>query len=118
MNHLSNSVQLIGRLGTHIEKKTTKEGSVYISVPLATTERYKAYDGTKKQETHWHQIVAWGKTAEQMAVFLKKGYKVAIQGRLVSRNYKDKNGIMRNVTEIRVIEFMMLATPSLKSNAA
>lgn len=61
-------------------------------------------------ETQWHRLVAWGKTAENMEVFLKKGNEIAVMGRLQHRSYEDKMGNKRNITEISVSEFMLLSS--------
>ena len=67
-------------------------------------------------DTQWHNLVAWGKTAEIADKFLKKGQRVAIEGKLINRSYEDKNGIKRYVTEIVVNELLMLNTKKELAN--
>jgi single-strand DNA-binding protein len=77
-------------------------------VNLATKEVYKNEKGEKVEETNWHHIVAWGKQAEAMGKFAKKGSEVAILGRLTTRKYEDKEGVSREIAEVTVNEFLLL----------
>lgn len=108
MNNLRNSIQLIGNLGKDVEVKTLNNGKQFAKVTMATKEIYQSAAGEKVVDTQWHNLVAWGKTAENMNVFLKKGKEVCVTGKLRHRNYEDKNGIKRNVSEIHVNEFLMI----------
>ncbi len=108
MNQLRNKVQLIGNLGKDVDYKKLDNGRSLARVSLATKDVYKNQEGEKVVDTQWHTLVGWGKTAENMQVFLKKGKQVAIHGQLRHRSYEDKEGIKRYVSEIWVNEFMML----------
>ena len=108
MNALRNKVQLIGNLGMDPEVKSLDGGKKLAKMSIATNENYKNAKGEKVTETQWHNLVAWGKTAEIIERFLKKGSEVAIEGKLINRNYTDKEGIKRYVTEIEVSEVLML----------
>lgn len=108
MNALRNKVQLIGNLGIDPEVKSLDGGKKLAKMSIATNENYKNAKGEKVTETQWHNLVAWGKTAEIIEKFLKKGSEVAIEGKLINRNYTDKEGIKRYVTEIEVSEVLML----------
>ena len=108
MNNLRNSVQLIGHLGQDPEFKNLEEGKMLAKVSIATSDTYKNAKGEKVIETQWHKLIAWGKTAEIMERILKKGNEVAVTGKLVHRTYEDKEGIIRNYTEVVVNEFMKL----------
>lgn len=108
MNAIKNKVQLIGNLGNAPEIKTLDSGSKLAKMSMATNEVYKNSKGEKVTETQWHNLVAWGKTAEIASNYLQKGSEVAIEGKLVTRNYTDKEGIKRYVTEVQVNEFLML----------
>ena len=110
MNALRNKVQLIGNLGMDPEVKALDSGKKLVKVSIATNETYKNAKGEKVTETQWHNLVAWGKTAEIAEKFLKKGSEVAVEGKLINRNYTDKEGIKRYVTEIEVSEFLMLGS--------
>ncbi len=108
MNALRNKVQLIGNLGMDPEVKSLDGGKKLAKVSLATNETYKNAKGERVTETQWHNLIAWGKTAEIVEKFLKKGSEVAVEGKLINRNYTDKEGIKRYVTEIEVSEVLML----------
>jgi len=108
MKTLRNKVQLIGNLGSDPEVKELTDGKTVAKISLATSDTYKKASGEKVTETQWHNIVAWGKTAEIAGKYLKKGNRVAIEGRLVNRSYDDKKGIKRYVTEIVVNDLLML----------
>jgi len=109
MNNLKNKVQLIGNLGGDPEVKTMESGKTLAKVSLATSETYKKGSGEKVTDTQWHNLVTWGKTAEFAEKYLKKGQRVAVEGRLVNRSYEDKAGVKRYVSEVVVNEFLMLS---------
>jgi single-strand DNA-binding protein len=77
---------------------------------LATKEVYKNEDGEKVSETQWHNLIAWGSQAKIAEKYLKKGNEIAIEGKLTSRNYTDKDGVKRYVTEIVVNEILMIGS--------
>jgi len=108
MNSIRNQVQLIGHLGQDAELIKFENGSTKVNASIATKESYKNKKGEKVEETQWHNLVGWGKTAEIMGTYFKKGKQVAISGKLCHRTYEDKNGNTRNVSEIQVNEFTFL----------
>lgn len=108
MNALRNKVQLIGNLGMDPEVKSLDGGKKLAKMSIATNENYKNSKGERVTETQWHNLIAWGKTAEIVEKFLKKGSEVAVEGKLINRNYTDKEGVKRYVTEIEVSEVLML----------
>ena len=87
MNTLRNSVQLVGNLGRDVEFKNFDSGSSRASFTLATNDFYKNNKGEKMQDTQWHNVVAWGRVAENMNSLLAKGSEVMIKGKLTSRSY-------------------------------
>ncbi len=107
MQTIANKVQLIGHLGMDPEAKNFENGNL-MKVSIATDASYKDKDGKKVEDTHWHNLVAWGKTADLAQKMFKKGKKVAIEGTLISRSYDDKEGVKRYITEVRVEQFLML----------
>lgn len=107
MNTLRNSVQLIGNLGQKPELINLENGKKLTKFSLATNETFKNGKGEKQTITAWHNIIAWGKTAELVEMFLDKGKEIAIKGKLTYNNYEDKNGNKRVKTEIVVYEIMM-----------
>jgi single-strand DNA-binding protein len=112
MSTICNNVQLIGNLGKDPEIKTYEDGKKMARVSMATKEFYKNAKGERITETQWHNLVAWGKTAELMERYLKKGSELALQGKLVSRQYDDKEGAKRYITEIHVSSLHMLDSKS------
>ena len=108
MNALRNKVQLIGNLGRDPEIKNLTSGKLKASFPMATSETYKNGKGEKVTDTQWHNIVAWGKTAEIAENYLQKGTRVAVEGRLVHRSYETKEGGKKYITEVVASSFMML----------
>ncbi|WP_047246600.1 single-stranded DNA-binding protein [Maribacter thermophilus] len=108
MNALKNKVQLIGNLGQDPEIITMENGTKLAKFSLATTESYKNAKGEKVDDTQWHNIVAWGKTAEIVETYLLKGKQVAVEGKLTHRSYETKEGEKRYITEIRCNELLML----------
>ena len=110
MKNLRNKVQLIGNLGKDPEVKQLESGKTLAKLSLATSENYKNADGEKVTDTQWHNLVAWGKTAQIAEKYLKKGNKIAIEGKLINRSYEDKEGIKRYVTEVLVSEILMLGS--------
>jgi single-strand DNA-binding protein len=95
-----NRVQLTGNLGNNPEIKTFENGGKLAKFSMATKEEYTSKSGEKTSETQWHYISAWGKVADKIESEFKKGSFVSIEGRLVTRNYTDKNGQKKYVTEI------------------
>mgnify|MGYP006115236749 FL=1 len=112
MNNLKNKVQLIGNLGMNPEIKTLESGKKLAKFSIATNESYKNAKGEKIEDTQWHNLIAWGKTADIVEQYLQKGNEVAIEGKLSNRTYEDKDGNKRYVTEIVVNELLMLGGKS------
>ncbi len=110
MNALRNKVQLIGNLGMNPEIKTLDSGKKLAKMSIATNESYKNAKGEFVKETQWHNLIAWGKTADIIEKYLKKGSEVAIEGKLINRNYTDKEGIKKYITEIQVSDFLMVGS--------
>ena len=108
MNNLRNKVQLIGHLGNNPEVKNLEGGKKVAKFSLATNENYRNQQGEKVEETQWHNLVAWGKTAEICEQYLSKGSEIAIEGKLTHRDYTDNQGVKRYITEIQVNEMLML----------
>ncbi|HEX5002239.1 MAG TPA: single-stranded DNA-binding protein [Bacteroidia bacterium] len=108
MNALRNKVTLIGNLGMDPEFKELDSGRKLAKVSLATNESYKNIKGEKVSETQWHNLIAWGKTAEFMTKYLQKGSEVVVEGKLVNRNYTDKEGVKKYVTEIQVNDLLIV----------
>lgn len=108
MNALKNKVQLIGNLGQDPEIVTMENGNKLAKFTIATNDFYKNAQGEKVEDTQWHNVVAWGKTAEIVETYLTKGKQVAVEGKLVHRTYETKEGEKRYVTEVKCNELLML----------
>ena len=108
MNTLRNKVQLIGFMGKDADVKHFDNGKVVASFTMATSESYKNASGKKVTDTQWHNLVAWGKQAEVIEKYTKKGSEIAIEGKLVSRTYEDKEGIKRYITEVFINELLLI----------
>jgi single-strand DNA-binding protein len=112
MNNLRNSVRLVGRTGMAPETTTFENGSKKIKFSMATTDVYKDASGQKKEDTQWHNVVAWGGLAATMEKYLTKGKEIAIEGKLVHRSYEDSKGQKRYITEIVASEIIFLGDKS------
>lgn len=108
MNALKNNVRLIGHLGMNPEVKTMDSGRKLAKMSIATNESYKNSSGEKVTETQWHNLIAWGKTAEFAEKYLRKGAEVAVEGKLLNRNYTDKEGNKRYITEVQINELLII----------
>jgi single-strand DNA-binding protein len=108
MYSLRNKVQLIGNLGKDPEVKKIDSGKKLAKFSVATNEIYTNAKGEKVKETQWHNIIAWGKVADVAEKYLNKGSEVALEGKLVTKDYLDKEGNKRYFTEIQINELLML----------
>lgn len=105
---LRNKVTLIGRTGKEVEIITLENGQKG-SVSLATTDHYTNAKGEKVEDTQWHTLVAFGKTADILKL-ANKGQEIAIEGKIVNRSYEDKEGVTKYISEIRVEEILLLGS--------
>ncbi|MDT0690873.1 single-stranded DNA-binding protein [Salegentibacter sp. F188] len=108
MSTLRNKVQLIGHVGNDPEIVNLESGKKLAKFSIATNESYKNSKGEKITDTQWHNIVAWGKTAELIENYVPKGKEVGIEGKLTSRSYEDKEGTKRYVTEVICSEILLM----------
>jgi single-strand DNA-binding protein len=106
MNTLRNSVRLVGNLGTDPEVRSFDNDRKLAKMALATNETYKNDKSERITDTQWHNLVLWGVQAKLAGELLKKGDEIAIEGRLSSRSYVDKDGNKKYATEIVVNEFL------------
>lgn len=109
MNSLRNSVRLTGFLGNTPEIKIVGSSKKLARVSLAINTSYKNEKGDKIDETQWHQLVLWDKNAELAEKQFQKGSEISIEGKLSSRNYTDKSGAKKYITEVVVNEVLLLA---------
>ena len=106
MSTLKNSVRLVGNLGMDPEVKSFENNRKLAKLSIATNDTYKNDKGEKITDTQWHNLVLWGAQAKLAEDLLKKGDEIAVEGKLASRSYIDKDGAKRYVTEVVVNEFL------------
>jgi single-strand DNA-binding protein len=112
MNALRNSVRLIGHLGDNPKVRKYDNGKTVANFSIATNEIYRDSNGEKQSETTWHRLVAWGKQAEVVENYLKKGSEIAIEGKIANRSYDDEKGEKRYISEVVVRDILLLDKPS------
>lgn len=104
---LRNKVTLIGRTGKEVEIVQFENGKL-AKVSLATSDHYTNAMSEKVEETQWHNLVCNGKLADIMEKYVEKGKEIAVEGKVIYRTYDDKDGTKRYITEIRVMEILLL----------
>ena len=105
-----NKVMLIGRLGQDPELKYTPSGAAVATLSVATNTSWKGQDGSQNENTEWHRVVVWRKLAEIIEQYAKKGTRVYVEGRIVTRSWQDKDGNKRYTTEIQADTVQMLGS--------
>ena len=104
-----NKVILVGNLGRDAELRYTPGGAAVSTLNLATTEVFKDREGQKKEDTQWHRVILWGKTAETLQDYLTKGKQIYVEGKLQTRKWKDKDGNDKYTTEVRGDRVVLLS---------
>ena len=105
-----NHVTLLGRVGADPELRRTKSGTAVVQLRLATDRYSKSADG--QSETDWHSVVVWGKTAEAVARYVRKGDRVHVSGRLQQHSWQTDSGERRSRTEVHASEVIFLDSRS------
>ena len=108
MSTLRNKVQLSGHVGQEPTITNLDNGKKVVRLSIATNEHYKDGKGEKQTNTNWHSLVVWGKTADIIEKYVTKGKEIAIEGKLSTRSYEDKEGQKRYTTEVIVNELLLL----------
>lgn len=103
-----NKVMIIGHLGRDPEMRFTPSGRPVTNFNVATSRSWNSSDGTRRTETEWFNIVAWGNLAEICNKYLEKGQQVYIEGRLQTRHWEDDEGNKRSTVEVVAREMVML----------
>jgi single-strand DNA-binding protein len=111
-----NKVILIGRLGADPEIRATPSGMSVGNINVATNRVYKDRNGQMQDETTWHRVVLWGKTADLAKEYLQKGARVYIEGRIQNRSWDDQSGQKRYTTEIVCEQLQFLDTRAESNN--
>ena len=113
-----NKVMIIGRLTRDPEMRTTPNGANVCSFSVATGFNWTDQSGQKKEQTEFHNVVAWRKLADIVAQYLKKGSQVYIEGRLQTRSWDGQDGKKNYRTEIVAENMIMLGRPGQGSSSA
>ena len=95
-----NRAILIGRLGKNPEGRYTPNGTSTARFSIATDESWVDSENNKQEHTEWHDVEAWGKTADFVTQYLQKGQLVCVEGKIRTQSWKDKEGNQRKKTEI------------------
>lgn len=104
-----NRVTLLGNVGKDPEVKYAQSGDAVANVSIATTEKWKDKEGNKQESTEWHRLVFWGKLAEIVGEYVKKGSPIYVEGKLKTRKWQ-RDGVDIYTTEVHVREMQMLGT--------
>jgi single-strand DNA-binding protein len=105
-----NKAVVLGYLGKDSELKHTQSGNSVSSFSLATSETFKDKTGEKTEKTTWHNIVVWGKSAEVLSQYLKKGTRVLVEGKISNRSYDKQDGSKGYVSEIIANNIVLLGS--------
>lgn len=95
-----NKVILVGNLGADPETRTSQAGNMICNLRLATSDRRKDRDGNWTDHTEWHRVVCFGRTAENVARYCRKGKQIYVEGRIQTQKWQDREGKDRYTTEI------------------
>ena len=105
-----NKVILVGNLGRDPEVRYLPSGDPVANVTIATSSRYKSKTGEMVEETEWHRVTFFGRLAEIVSQYLKKGRSIYVEGRIKTRKYTDKDGQEKYATDIIASEMQMLGS--------
>ncbi|MDD2487481.1 MAG: single-stranded DNA-binding protein [Candidatus Gracilibacteria bacterium] len=117
MNSL-NKVQLIGNITADPEVRQTPNGQYVANFSLATNRVWKDASGAKQEQSEFHNVVVWGKLAEIVEQYVKKGKKIYVEGRLQTRSWEDQTGAKKYKTEIVADNVILLGTPGGKDESS
>jgi single-strand DNA-binding protein len=105
-----NKVILVGNLGRDPEIRYLPSGDPVANITIATSSKYKSKTGEMVEETEWHRVTFFGKLADIVGQYLKKGRSVYVEGRIKTRKYTDKDGVEKYATDIIANEMQMLGS--------
>jgi single-strand DNA-binding protein len=112
-----NKVILLGNIGKDPEVRETKAGNI-VNMVMATSEKYTDKSGQKQENTEWHNLVVFGKLADVVSKYVKKGDKLYVEGSITTRKWEDKEGNTRYTTEVKVRDLTMLGGGEKKPQPA
>ncbi|MEN9335178.1 MAG: single-stranded DNA-binding protein [Bacteroidota bacterium] len=105
---MKNRVQLIGHVGQDPEIRSFEGGKKVANLNIATHDSYYK-DDEKVEQTEWHRVVAWGRLANLIEKYVTKGKEIAISGKITYRNYEDKEGVKRYITEVVADDIVLMS---------
>ncbi|MGK2953901.1 MAG: single-stranded DNA-binding protein [Thiobacillus sp.] len=105
-----NKVILVGNLGRDPEMRYLPSGEAVANLAIATADKFKNKAGEMVEQTEWHRVSFFGRTAEVCGQYLKKGSQVYVEGSIRTRKYTDKDGVEKYATEIRGDRMQMLGS--------
>jgi single-strand DNA-binding protein len=108
MKTSENKIMLIGRLGADPVVRRFETGQRMARLTLATHETKRNLEGRYNTITNWHQLIAWGNTADIVRQMLRKGKRIAVEGRINERSWKDRDGTSRRQSEVILKDFTLL----------
>lgn len=108
MKTIINRVQLLGHVGQDPEISIMEDGKKCAKFSMATNEHYTNAQGEKVEKTYWHRIIYWNRAAEIIEQHVRKGTKLAIEGKLTTHSWKDDHGVKHYRTDIIGRELMLL----------
>jgi single-strand DNA-binding protein len=103
-----NKVILVGRVGQDPEMRITNSGDPVVNLSIATTEYWKSKTGEKQESTEWHRVNFFGKPAEVIKQYVRKGSQLYIEGKIKQKKYTDKQGVERSAFEIQSDLFRLI----------
>ena len=107
-----NKLQIIGRVGKDPEIRYLPSGEAVVNLSIATTEKWKDKSGEQREETEWHKVSAYGRLAEIIGEYVKKGGLIYVEGKIKTRKYTDKDGVEKYSTEVKATEMKLLGGKS------
>ena len=113
-----NRAQVIGNVTSDSELKSTASGQSVANFGVATNRKWKDKDGNEQEQTEFHSIVVWGKQAETLSNWIRKGAKIFVEGRLQTRSWEDQSGSKHYKTEIMAENIILLGSPKTKKEDA
>ena len=116
MAHSMNKVFLLGNLGADPELKRFPSGDAFLTVRLATDEAYKDDEDNWQTRPEWHNVVLAGPRAERLAVILKKGDRIMVEGRVTTRAVEGEDGKKRYFTDIRARDIVLAGGPASRGD--
>ena len=108
MSKSVNEVRILGHLGQDPDIRATQSGTTVANLSVATSERRKDASGNWEDHTEWHRLVAFGKTADAIGTYCRKGDRIHVSGRLQTRKWQDQSGTDRYSTEIIIDDAVFL----------